>query len=356
MKVRDTNFLRIRDGKNILNMKNKFLLTLAASSLMIFICCGSEKPDYSGFYVDRTEQGGNGDSQEKPDTPAVPDKPSIPDGGSKIMNLKVMSFNIRYYNYKEPLKDGNNSWDYRKVAFAPMIKEYQPTVVGMQEARPAQLEYLDAEWSGYKRLGVGRRTGSNHDEKNDEYVPIWYNTNEVELESSGSWGYFWLSDTPSTFSFYPGSGSPRIAVWAVFVHKETSQKFFFVNTHIDINGTDKTVPVKQMKVLREQMDKINRDKLPTMLTADFNKTLDATPYIFGPVEDMYNVRTALSGGDTDYSGTYNNWGGSNLIVDHIYCSKDLTPVTYKVIKTRYREVPYISDHYPIIGTLSYTIK
>ncbi len=323
---------------------------------MLFVCCGNEKPDYSGFYVDKTEQGGKDDTQEKPDTPAEPGTPSDPGGEGNTLTVKVMSFNIRYYNYKEPLKDGDNSWDNRKVAFGPMIQEQKPTLVGMQEARPGQLEFLDKEWASYKRLGVGRRTGSNTDAKNDEYVPIWYNTEEVELESETSWGYFWLSDTPNTFSYYPGSGSPRIATWAIFVHKETSQKFFFVNTHIDINGTDDTVPVKQMKVLREQMDKINKDKLPTMLTADFNKTLDATPYIFGPVSDMYNLRTALSGSATDHSGTYNNWGGNNLIVDHIYCTKDFTPVKYSVVRTAYKGVKYISDHYPIIGTLNYTIK
>ena len=100
--------------------------------------------------------------------------------------------------------------------------------------------------------------------------------------------------------------------------------------------------------------------LPVILTGDFNKTLDAQPYIFGPVETMTNVRTYLNGIDggvnSDNSPTYQGFGSSSgLIVDHIFCT-EFTPEKYSVIKKEYEGVKYISDHYPILGTLTHKIE
>ncbi len=312
-----------------------------AACVLCFAACGNNTGG-----EDNSNSGGKEDNTFQPTDP-----------NAESMTLKVMSFNIRCYKYTDPDMDGTNKWDLRKVAFAPMIEEHRPAVVGMQEARPDQMLYLDGVWSGYKRIGIGRRTGTNVDERNDEYVPVFYDKNQVQLESESSWGTFWLSDTPDHFSMYEGSGSPRIATWAVFIDRTSGQKFFFVNTHIDINGEDKTVPVRQMVVLRNQIDKLNKEKLPFMVTADFNKTLDDPIYIWEPFEDLVNVRTALEGDATDNTPTYQNWGKhpTGLIVDHIYCSKDMDPVKYIVIDEKYKDVPYISDHYPIMGTLNYKI-
>ena len=78
--------------------------------------------------------------------------------------------------------DGDNRWDYRKLAFGPMIDEQQPTVIGVQEARPIQLSYLETAWPDYKWLGVGRR---NDNSANDEFVPVFYRSSEVEPASGG---------------------------------------------------------------------------------------------------------------------------------------------------------------------------
>lgn len=65
------------------------------------------------------------------------------------MTVKAMSFNIRYAN-NNPEMDDDNRWNCRKVAFGPMIDEQQPTVIGVQEARPIQLSYLETAWPDYK--------------------------------------------------------------------------------------------------------------------------------------------------------------------------------------------------------------
>lgn len=326
---------------------NKFLFSLIFGTILT-AGCGSSEPDLSEFYkVPETEE---------PDTPEEPTDPDATE-----MTIKAMSFNIRYAKYDDPEMDGENCWDNRKVAFQPMIEEQQPTIIGVQEARPVQLDYLETAWADYQWLGVGR---NNNGALNDEFVPIFYNTKEVEPAAgkvlNKDWGYFWLSDTPSTPSAYEGSASFRIATWVILRHKESGARFFFINTHIDVNGTDEQVPVKQMVVLKEQLDRLNTENLPVILTGDFNKTLDAQPYIFGPVETMTNVRTYLNGIDggvnSDNSPTYQGFGSSSgLIVDHIFCT-EFTPEKYSVIKKEYEGVKYISDHYPILGTLTHKIE
>lgn len=329
-----------------MNIRTLFLSLIAGT--LLTAGCGDSDPDFSEFY--------KGPETEEPGTP---DEPTDPDATQ--MTVKAMSFNIRYANYNNPELDGDNRWDYRKLAFGPMIDEQQPTVIGVQEARPIQLTYLETAWPDYKWLGVGRR---NDNSANDEFVPVFYRSSEVEPASGGrlnvDWGYFWLSDTPSIpGSAYEGSAQPRMATWVILRHKETGARFFFINTHIDVDGTDEQVPVKQVIVLKEQIDRLNVDNLPLILTGDFNKTLYAQPYIFGPLEEMTNVRDYLSridnGRNSDNSPTYQGFGSSSgLIVDHIFCSVFI-PEKYAVIKKEYEGVKYISDHYPILGTLTCTI-
>lgn len=66
--------------------------------------------------------------------------------GSSCINeeptdIKVISYNIRL-NTKS---DGDNCWDNRKHASINMINEEKPTIFGLQEALPGQVEYLAQE-------------------------------------------------------------------------------------------------------------------------------------------------------------------------------------------------------------------
>lgn len=124
-----------------MNIRTLFLSLIAWT--LLTAGCGDSDPDFSEFY--------KGPETEEPGTP---DEPIDPDATQ--MTVKAMSFNIRYANNNNPELDGDNRWDYRKVAFGPMIDEQQPTVIGVQEARPIQLSYLETAWPDYKWLGVGR--------------------------------------------------------------------------------------------------------------------------------------------------------------------------------------------------------
>ena len=241
-------------------MKFSQILPVVAIYFIALGGCSNTAPDYSEFYRD-------------PETVKEED-PSLNDN-----QIKIMSFNIRYYNANDK---EDKAWDVRKAAFIPMIAEQRPTVRGVQEARPPQLKWLEDNWKDYAYIGKGRR---NNNSNTDEFVPIFYRKKAVELID---WGCFWLSETPDVAASQGWDSTvPRVATWAVFKHLASGKKFFFINTHIDVGS--KVAPVKSMEVIISKMSELNPENLPMLLTADFNKQIDSD--IFDGVKKfMTNVR------------------------------------------------------------------
>ena len=62
--------------------------------------------------------------------------------------LKVMSYNIRH-GYVEKSDTGLKHWDNRKFASVNMINSEKPDIIGFQEMRAAQQEYLAGELPQY---------------------------------------------------------------------------------------------------------------------------------------------------------------------------------------------------------------
>lgn len=304
--------------------KNQILLIVA----MFFIAlggCSNSEPDYSEFYKDPNA------AQNEPEY-----DPTLEDN-----QIRVMSFNIRYYN--DTKDTGEKAWEYRRNGFVSMIDEQKPTVVGMQEARPPQLEWLEKNWKDYEYIGKGRRANNSN---SDEFVPIFYRKKAVELLS---WGCFWLSETPDLAGSWGWDSTvPRIATWAIFKHKVSGKKFFFVNTHIDVGSV--IAPGKSMEVIVDKMSELNPDNLPMLLTGDFNMSISATQ--LNEVKTiMTDVRSAAPVTDGKFS--YTGFGdATHHIVDHIFCS-GFKPLTFETIDKKYNNIVYISDHYPVVGKLEF---
>ena len=117
-----------------------------------------------------------------------------------------MSFNIRYGT----APDGENRWERRRESVVHVIREFDPAVVGLQEALRFQLNELRAALPGCEEIGVGRRDGREA----GEYAAILYDRRRLEVVEQGT---FWFSETPAV----PGSTSwgnriTRICTWARF--------------------------------------------------------------------------------------------------------------------------------------------
>ncbi|MES2485182.1 MAG: endonuclease/exonuclease/phosphatase, partial [Bacteroidota bacterium] len=85
---------------------------------------------------------------------------------SLAQTVKVMTYNIRL----DVASDAENRWDNRKEKLAGQVQFYEPDFMGVQEALPHQLHYLDSVFTTYKYIGVGRDDGKNQ----GEYSAIFY--------------------------------------------------------------------------------------------------------------------------------------------------------------------------------------
>ena len=249
--------------------------------------------------------------------------------------IVIMSFNIR----NGESKDGTNSWEYRYPTSAMMLDDTKPDVVGLQEALDAQTTYLKTVLDKtYKSLGVGREDGK----KAGEQTAILYN---YKTQSLIKWGTFWLSETPDVPSIGWDASCHRTATWAIFKDKETGKKYFFINTHIDRQGTD--AQKKGIRILADKILELNTESLPVIITGDFN--LEAGNPALAPVSLTFqNARESAVITDDHFS--YNGWGKIKETVDYIWY-KGFTATRFETFTKAYDKRTFISDHFPVKATL-----
>ncbi len=261
--------------------------------------------------------------------------------GKRDAQISVISFNVRLDN---PV-DGDNRWDNRRQAAAAMVNREQPTLLGLQEAQPHQITYLANHCPGYGWYGIGRETGKVPP-ATDTYAPeetmvIMWREADVELLDKGT---FWLSPTPDTLSKGWDAYCNRTCAWCLFRHKASGREFYFFNTHLDHIG--KTARAESMKLIVEQMEKINDRHLTVFLTADFNSR--TTNACFDPLHAcMQDARAQAH--ETDNQPTWNGYGvkSSPNWLDHIFFAGDhCVAMRFRTLTDDYG-VPYISDHYPV---------
>ena len=281
------------------------------------------------------------DKMEGDETPDTPEEQwqKYPNQGE----LKIMSFNVRYGSAKE--SNPQNGWDFRKTACVEVIRDHKPTLIGFQEAvYDIQWQFFLKEFANeYDGFGVGRDDGA----QKGETMGIMYRKEEIRKLEGGT---FWLSPTPDVCSKATewGAGHFRRATWGIFEYIATGEKFFFMNTHLDVKSTRDHA----MKLIAERIKMYNPDNLPVYLAGDFNA--EASDTIFNNINGMLkNTRLYAPSESSDHGPTTNNWTGkSKTVIDHIYCSKHLNIVEYRTVRDSYNGVTYVSDHYPIYAIVS----
>ncbi len=250
--------------------------------------------------------------------------------------LQVMSFNVR----NASAKDGDNSWENRRDAAVAMLNTINPVVVGLQEALPEQEAYLTAGCPQYLSYGVGRNDGVN-----GERMSILYHRELLEFVDGGTW---WLSETPDVPSVGWDAKYPRTATWALLRFRRGGQAFYLVNTHLDHKGVEARKNGLAMVV--RKIREMNPD-IPMVLTGDFNVE-PGDPALSALDGLMLDARTTAP--ETVSTPSFNGYKPQpQKIIDYIYYSGFSGADSFRVITESYLGVPFISDHYPIVSTLSF---
>lgn len=260
-------------------------------------------------------------------------------------SLRIMTYNLRYDNPE----DAPNNWDNRKQKVAHLIKFYQPTFLGTQEALYHQLNYLDQQLSNYSWIGEGRKDGK----KAGEFSALLYNTDKATLVAKSD-STIWLSKTPSKPSKSWDAALPRILTWGQFKLKENGKTLFVFNTHFDHIGEKARAESAQIIL---QTIRTIAGKAPVVLTGDFNVTEGSKPY---------KILTSSFLGDTYYTSstpdfgpdfTYNGFSVADTSdrkrIDYIFANPGVDVRDHATISS-FKNDYYPSDHLPVITDI--TIK
>ena len=255
---------------------------------------------------------------------------------------KIISYNVRFSS--APETDGDNRWELRRDASIKMVAEQKPLAMGLQEACPDQIDFLDQNLTGYKHIGVGRDDGN----RSGEMMAIYYDTTRLTLLNSGT---FWLSDTPDKVSIGWDAACKRTCTWGHFKVNDTGFEFLYFNTHLDHAGSQ--ARRNSIKLIVAKMAELNPNNVPVFLSGDFNSTTDDT--IFEPLKASLKDAREVSA-ISDKNITYNGFGKvidnpdtrKEWVIDHIFFS-GVNPMAFRVLNGNYG-VPFISDHYPIAFT------
>lgn len=257
---------------------------------------------------------------------------------NRTSEIKVMSYNIRLSSGTIEA-DSIYHWEHRKQASLELMHQEQPTVFGLQEACPDQMDYMVENLPEYGYIGVGRDDGK----RKGEFMSIFYKKDEVELIDGGT---FWLSQTPDQVTKGWDAACFRTCTWTILKKKDTGKKFVYLNTHLDHKGQE--ARKESIKLIVAKAEELTGGKLPVFITADFNSP--TTNEIFKPMQEVM-LDARVEAPVTDERGTLNCWGTTppGVVIDHIFF-RGAEAQKFEVLRDKDYGAPYVSDHYPVMLT------
>ena len=253
---------------------------------------------------------------------------------------KLMSYNIKYDNKGDTI----NNWNDRKESMVKLLKHYDASFIGMQEVLYNQLEYLDASLPNYKYIGVGRDDGK----KKGEFAPILYDSKNYKLLKSET---FWLSDTPEKVSKGWDASLERICTYGLFEDLKTKEKIYIFNTHFDHRGVK--AREESVKLILRKIKEINSEKLALVLMGDLNLTPDKEPIkmLKKNLDEGQEITQKPFYGP---AGSFSGFDDRPLVnkIDYLFV-KNLKVENYIHIDDRMDNNKHISDHLPVLATVSW---
>jgi len=257
-------------------------------------------------------------------------------------DLKVMSYNIRL----DLESDKENKWSNRKEYLTDQIKFYNPDFLGVQEALPNQMIYIDSILISHKFIGKGRDDGQSK----GEHSAIFYNSDKFKLLQENT---FWLSETPEKPSKGWDAAYNRICTYGLFQNKITKKKIWVFNTHFDHVGN--LARSESAKLILAKIKKINTENLPVILTGDFNLEAETIPLKLIK-EELDDAQKVCKGVVFGPEGTFNAFEFTkpvNLRIDYIFINKNKMEVTKFATLSDTKNCRFPSDHFPIYAEINF---
>lgn len=258
-------------------------------------------------------------------------------GSTFSQSFTMMTYNIRYDN---PL-DGINAWKNRKESWFAQMQVYQPDVFGLQEVLPSQLEDIQAKFTSFEVVVMGR-DGINK----GEACPIFYRKERFELLLQNT---FWLSETPEVISKGWDAALNRICTYALLKDKTNQTVFWVFNTHLDHAGSK--AKTNSIQLILNKIKALNTENYPVFLIGDFNLEPEESHLkpMYQFMEDSFFISEEKPIGPVGTFNGFNIKEDFTKRIDYVFLSKNnpFKVMQYRVIQETF-EQKYPSDHFPIL--------
>jgi endonuclease/exonuclease/phosphatase family metal-dependent hydrolase len=246
-----------------------------------------------------------------------------------------MTYNIRL----DVASDGENAWINRKDFLCSQVLFYAPDVLGVQEARPNQMEDLKESLKGYRVIGLGREGDSK-----GEHSSIFYKAKKLKVENENT---FWLSETPEKVSMGWDAAYPRVCTYALFTDLKTSKKVWIFNTHLDHVG--KQAQLNGVELILNKIAEVNTKKYPVILMGDFN--VEPNNVLIKNISEIMSDTKEVAALTFGPNGTFNGFKfnePTSRRIDYIFISKKQhITVSRQAVLNESKELKYPSDHFPV---------
>ena len=303
---------------------------------------------------------------------------AMPAMAASTLDVRAASYNIRIDTTES---DAQNNWSSRKSDLVALVKDIAPEIIGFQEVKPSQYDYLKGQLSGYAFYGRYRDNGSN-----SEACPLAYLKSRFDFLDGGT---FWLSSTPGVVGSktwgngVEDSGLPRICTWALLKDKQSGGFLCFACTHLDLNAGPRLAGMSLI-LSSGRLGRFMEKGIPVVLVGDMNEYEDSPALVAaaGVMQDSFMAsETPPTGSWRSFSGfswrdPSNEMSATNAVltyrtaaertaaeatigkrIDFVFTSRDMR---VRAFATRNDARPdkqyYPSDHYPVVADITMPVR
>jgi endonuclease/exonuclease/phosphatase family metal-dependent hydrolase len=259
----------------------------------------------------------------------------MPGAKAEPDSVRVLTWNILRGQEHGPLWQQNN-WPARKQALGEALRQAQPDLVLVQEARSGQLAFLDETLPGHRRVGVGRDDGQS----GGEHCAIYFNEGRFRQLDGGT---FWL-EGPTDSPPGPGPNVKRICTWVRLRDRVSGRTLRVYNTHQYLTAGAQ-LPASHIILDRVQAGDPSD---AVLLAGDFNAPPEA-PSRRAFAEAGLRETAALAGAVAE--GTYQFCGLRLRCLDGILVGPGWRVRRYAVVNVKPGGV-FPSDHFGVLADLT----
>ncbi len=266
-------------------------------------------------------------------------QPLMNDNRVDIGNYRMMTYNIRL----DVAVDEENAWPHRKQFMIQQINKIHPSIIGIQEALPSQVQYLDRFLLTYNRVGIAR----DGDRNKEEYSAIYFDSERLDVLDQNT---FWLSESPEKVSKGWDASYLRICTYAHFKDKISGNQFWVFNTHLDNDG--ELARKNGLALISTRIKELSRTNEPVILMGDFNMLPNDEQIrnISKRFDDCFTSNSRSK----DSIGTFNNFDvlyKKDERIDYIFVNNKVEVLDYYVDHSM-PNGKFVSDHFPVIVELN----